>query len=105
MEALGKKYEATNKILNRVLKLGTIEKESRPRERSGYFWIFKLTKEKTLEINKLIYDLIKKLDILGNFEESFNNLIKEAGLNPEDPKIIKLKILIENYFKDKFKEL
>ena len=98
MECLGKKYEATNKLLNKLVEKGHVERKKRVGELGGFEWEYSLSENKIKHLKKLTYHLIDKMDVLSDFISFFKGSLGSA-LNDKNEDTLKKQL--QEFFKNK----
>lgn len=98
MERLGKKYEATNKLLNKLLEKGHVERKKRVGELGGFEWEYSLSENKIKQLKKLTYHLMDEMDILSDFISFFKDSLGFV-LNGKKKDVLKKQL--QGFFKNK----
>ena len=109
MESLNKEYQATNKLLKKLVDKKYIVRRKKTGELGGAEWEYSIA-DKEIEFLKTLTRLLEESlgfkhkyrinDIITDFSQNLPDLIKISNLNLKDPKIIKLKENIEKYFQN-----
>ena len=109
MENLNREYQATNKLLKRLVDKKYMVRTKKTGELGGAEWEYSLADNEMTFLNDLTrfleeslgFESKKKIDeIITNFMQNLPEIITKSDIILNDSKVIKLKENVEKYFQE-----